>query len=72
MFFAIYEDNALYKVETYNVTGKKNTVAMVTLEDVSFEEGKTYTSKVFFWENAGTMLPLYKNPASGSLSNITE
>jgi len=72
MFFAIYEDNALYKVETYNVTGKKNTVTSVTLEDIAFEEEKTYTSKVFFWENAGTMIPLYKNPKSGSLSNVTE
>jgi len=59
-------------VETYNVTGKKNTVTSVTLEGIAFEEGKTYTSKVFFWENAGTMIPLYKNPKSGSLSNVTE
>lgn len=66
MFMAIYEDNRLLKVGTYSVAAKKNSVTAVTVDDIVFEEGKTYTSKVFFWDNENN--PLFANPAEGSIT----
>jgi len=69
MYMAIYEDNSLYKVDTYSLTAKKNSIAVVTLNDIEFKEGKTYKSKVFFWENSENMIPLYGVLQEGCLTN---
>lgn len=69
MFMAIYEDNSLYKVDTYSLTAKKNSIAVVTLNDIEFEEGKTYKSKIFFWENSENLIPLYGIMQDGCLTN---
>lgn len=73
MIFAIYDGNELYKVEkTVVEAAAKNQTVTVTLPDVAFEEGKTYTSKVFILNDMVNIQALYKNPTGGSLVSATE
>lgn len=68
MVFAIYEGNRLYKVGTYSVTGKKNSIAVSTIDDIEFKEGVNYTSKVMFINSTDILTPLYSMPQSGMIS----
>jgi len=67
MIFAIYEGDALYAAKTTKITAKKNSAIAVTLDDISFTDGKNYTSKVFFWNSLGAIKPYY--PVMGELQN---
>lgn len=70
MMLAVYADNALFTMNTYSFNGKKNSVVTVALDDLYFLDGKTYASKVFFWDSTEGMVPLYDNPEGGNLANV--
>ena len=74
VLFAIYDEaGSLYKVEKTTVeSASENQVVNVTINDVAFEEGKTYTSKVFFLNDMVNIQALYKNPAGGNLVSAIE
>lgn len=73
MFFAIYEGNELCYVEKKTIdSALKNQTIDVTLKNVAFEDGKTYTSKVLLLNDMVNMQALYKNPTGGSLVSATE
>ena len=59
----IYND-----LEFYSLLKNFNRKEVVT-DDIEFKEGKTYKSKVFFWENTENMIPLYGVLQEGCLTN---
>jgi hypothetical protein len=66
VIFAIYETSdiegalpELFKCAMKEVTIDKNYRAIVTIPDIQKVEGKTYTYKVFYWDNLDNVRPLY-------------
>lgn len=66
MIFAIYEGDTLYKLAHTSITGKNNSVAAAIIDDIKFEDGKTYTSKVFIIDSINNLVPYYS--VTGELS----
>lgn len=71
MLFAIYKGNVLYRISNYEVSGKKNTVTAVTLDELELTAGENYSTKVFFISGMDTLIPLYALPASGMIKTAT-
>jgi len=70
MILAVYKNNALYKLGMYEVTGKKNTVTAVTLDELELVEGEKYSTKVFFTDGMNSLTPLYQLPAGGMIQSV--
>jgi len=66
VIFAIYETAntegalpELYRCEIKEVTIDKNYRAILTIPNISKDDNKTYSYKVFYWDNLNNVKPLY-------------
>lgn len=59
MLATIYEGGRLFRVAPdYTVEALSNDVLIATFNDLELDETKTYTLKVFLWDNEGSMIPI--------------